>query len=79
MGHVEYSALHFLEKLPQVVMVKGQGTLGRDGGEERGDRGVTKRHKEMKWCMCMYVEASLRLVVLCVNQMNLSHSTQLKG
>lgn len=31
MGHVKYPTFHFFEKLPQVIVVKGQGTLGKDG------------------------------------------------
>lgn len=30
MGHMKHAALHFLQKLPQVVVVEGQGTLGKD-------------------------------------------------
>lgn len=30
MGHMKHTAFHFFQKLSQVVMVKGQGTLGTD-------------------------------------------------
>lgn len=30
MGHMKHAALHFFQELPQVIMVKGQGTLGKD-------------------------------------------------
>lgn len=46
-GHVEHPALHFLQELPQVVVVKGQRTLEGDGWGWRETERPGSRMREM--------------------------------